>query len=98
MKMAEIKTMDKNSALAKVQELKKQLFENSQKMRQGELKNYNLIKQLRRTIARILTVVNSGILAVGAVPVKVEKEEKPKTKTKAKVKTEKAKEVKEKKK
>jgi ribosomal protein L29 len=96
MKIAEIKTMDKNSALTKVQELKKQLFENSQKMRQGELKNYNLIKQLRRTIARILTVVNSGVLAAGTVQVKVEKEEKPKTK--AKVKTEKAKEVKEKKK
>lgn len=83
MKMTEIKALSKADALAKVSELKKELFDSSQKMRQGELKNYNLIKQARRTIARILTAVNSGKLSEAAVavaekPVKAEKTKKVK--------------------
>jgi len=75
MKMSEIKLLSKEAVLTKLNELKQQNFENSQKLIQGEFKNYNLIKQIRRNIARLNTALSSGVFGQGSVAAKVEVKE-----------------------
>lgn len=101
MKISEIKAMSIQDIKNKIQELKQHLFDNYQKLSKGELKNFNVIKTMRRDIARMLTVAKAGGLPEqSSAPAKVEekKVEAKKTKIEKEKKPKKEKALKEKKK
>jgi ribosomal protein L29 len=81
--MTEIKKLDPQAAAQKVAELRKEIFENRQKLIRGEFKDVSFFKKKRREIARLLSVaVKNAVIAVPKstapkkVVEKVEKAEK----------------------
>ncbi|GBR75813.1 50S ribosomal protein L29P [Candidatus Termititenax persephonae] len=57
--LEEIRKMDRAALEQKVAELKKEYFEKKQKLLRGEHKNIAEFRQIRRTIARLLTVAQT---------------------------------------
>jgi len=57
MDIKEIKKLENTKKLEKIQELKKEMYENKQKLIKGELKDVSIFNKSRKTIARILTVL-----------------------------------------
>lgn len=79
MEYKELKTMSLEQLNKKAQELKKNLFELRMKNTVGQLNNPIEIRDARKTIARVLTAINSQALAAPAAP-KAAKTAKPKAK------------------
>ncbi len=80
MEIAEIKKLDQVALKNKLDTLVKNLFDHRQKLRQGELKDFSVIRKDRKTIARILTVLNGQPVGQPEVKPAEKTEEKPKAK------------------
>ena len=57
MKVQEIRELETNELLKKVEEFKKELFELRFQQATGQLENTARVKEVRKTIARIKTVI-----------------------------------------
>lgn len=90
MEYKEIKGMSLEQLNKKAQELKKNLFELRMKNTVGQLNNPIEIRDVRKTIAKVLTAINSQALAAPAAP-KAAKTVKAKAKTSKTTKAKKAK-------
>jgi len=60
MKIEEIKKMDAAAITKKIEELKKDIFDNRQKAFSGELKDSSVIGKAKKDIARLMTVLNAA--------------------------------------
>jgi large subunit ribosomal protein L29 len=59
MKYSEIKSLSRDQLEKKIIDLKKELYNIGVSRANGEFKNHSIIKQLKKTIARVLTFMNS---------------------------------------
>jgi len=90
--IVEMRKLDIKELQAKILELKKEVFEKKQRIIAGEEKNIATIKQLKRNIARLYTVVQqkltelpTDVNAVVLPMAKAEKKVKPKKEVKVKI-------------
>ena len=63
MKVSEIRALETKELLAKVEEFKKELFELRFKQATGQLENTARVREVRKSIAKIKTVIRERELA-----------------------------------
>jgi large subunit ribosomal protein L29 len=63
MKISEIRALETKELLAKVEEFKKELFELRFKQATGQLENTARVREVRKSIAKIKTVIRERELA-----------------------------------